>query len=1505
MILRRRTLGVGLGLFAGLLALRTLAGLQTFQFYDRIQVRYTLTPSSGLATNMQLVLVGPPGSTVLKQGIGASGYVEVNSLVTNTTYEVQTRQFTPAGMAIVDRVSHRLTPWVSGTLLANWTLKGSGAPVVIDTLVIPAGLKLELQDFTANGRLLQQLAIPELSLSGAGRFTGTGRLSLKNSELYGHWQLDSLDAIEVDRCYFSWPAGRLDFSGPSRSVHLGNSLFLSGLNLNPAGYATIEQCEFHGFDPANDNRWSPSLGSALLGCIVTGNAFHGTGLFVPRTLNTSPRFEGNSFLGREGFVGDRGAVTDRLSGNYWGGKRGPRPDPIPETLLTGWLDGFGGVSATAPADFGVLEEGTFHPAQATWLRPFPEIWVQAQRIGQNVLPGAIRQGRPVLLCFDVRVMEKELTGAQLTLHVNDGTTEFDLQPEAPPPALRRDYGDRPGKTQSPTGPGRTIDFIIPEWATEVPGLSWTLKLDATAVGGYANPGPRKDLAQGQISLSPGYARALRVAVLPVNIHVGGYPAAPAPISAMKVRDTLENDFQTLWPLRSDEVQVDLQSAFDFYGLRTSLPSRLWAFGMMSDLDGALNAFLQEYNAHVGPKMRYDRIVGVVGAGALNSIFASRVFGATYPGSRASLVDESSPGSAIHELGHTFHLYLNPEEYDVPARVRDQAWFDGQGGIVVEGVTAFRPEADLRESNAFRGRYHHFPSGGEGVYDFMGAIDPKWSMPSTHATIALELRALLGTTAREAALAGPPAAGMRRLLFQAAVQWEPDANPTPGFRYRLLPGTITCSDETGLMQIPLEDWLPVRASLEVDGLPYNKTLWNYAPGTANPTTTRLYRFTVDVPATSRYVALIDGASGKPVFASLLTSLTVTAQGPTPGLLGDAVTFSWGNAAGTTLPGITIIEGPVEHQVLFRAAPTDPWTPMTPHFLANQIQLTTHALPVSDRIEFLLRTTRGLNLAETTLKTYRIVNRPPAVQLLSPAPNLTCETNEPVTLSASGYDPEDGSHLGWRWTSSLDGPLGTNAVLPDRHLRPGRHTITVTATDAAGLATEQSVSLIVEHTTSVDLAVATNDLAISIPGRDPALGPSPALVPGVTNRITVTFRNQGVAGTARLRLSAQPPGSPELAWLDQTNDWTAFASERISFTFVPPPGTFRFRAQLDPLRRTDGAALVDPVPTNNSATWSFGNQSPAARGQLLTVDRAGRMELIPAGFDPEGAALSFRVTTPPTRGRLEGWVYWAPTNAPGPDALEFVANDGQTDSPPARIEFSIVEPIAPIVVGADVPALAGERLDYTPLLLFNPTRVTLQGLPGGMAADPFTGQITGFPAAAGTFVVTVTATNAAGTGTGQIRLLVGGQVTFANWAAALGLTGADAAPGADPDEDGVPNLLEYGFKSNPRAPDAGLSPRLDHRADGNVALVYRQRIGGAGWVGGDYHVQGLTYAVQTSPTLSPANWQTTTNTLPIFGTGEGLITRTPNGDGTETVSIPVRQPLSRGQLYLRLAVTPTGL
>jgi hypothetical protein len=88
----------------------------------------------------------------------------------------------------------------------------------------------------------------------------------------------------------------------------------------------------------------------------------------------------------------------------------------------------------------------------------------------------------------------------------------------------------------------------------------------------------------------------------------------------------------------------------------------------------------------------------------------------------------------------------------------------------------------------------------------------------------------------------------------------------------------------------------------------------------------------------------------------------------------------------------------------------------------------------------------------------------------------------------------------------------------------------------------------------------------------------------------------------------------------------------------------------------------------------------------------------------------------------------------------------------------------------------------------------------------------------------------------------------WASGYDLTGSDAETTADPDWDGMVNLIEYGLGGNPtNAMDVGILPffgRTD--ADGTNAFeyVYRRRI--------DAAARGLTYFLELNPDLVAGPW-----------------------------------------------------
>jgi len=88
-----------------------------------------------------------------------------------------------------------------------------------------------------------------------------------------------------------------------------------------------------------------------------------------------------------------------------------------------------------------------------------------------------------------------------------------------------------------------------------------------------------------------------------------------------------------------------------------------------------------------------------------------------------------------------------------------------------------------------------------------------------------------------------------------------------------------------------------------------------------------------------------------------------------------------------------------------------------------------------------------------------NQPPIAQIVAPEDGATFGKGVEVRFSGTGNDAEDGALTGTalKWTSSLDGELGTGATLASTTLASGLHRITLTATDSTGDQGAASVSV----------------------------------------------------------------------------------------------------------------------------------------------------------------------------------------------------------------------------------------------------------------------------------------------------------------------------------------------------------------------------------------------------------------------------------------------------------------
>jgi hypothetical protein len=116
-----------------------------------------------------------------------------------------------------------------------------------------------------------------------------------------------------------------------------------------------------------------------------------------------------------------------------------------------------------------------------------------------------------------------------------------------------------------------------------------------------------------------------------------------------------------------------------------------------------------------------------------------------------------------------------------------------------------------------------------------------------------------------------------------------------------------------------------------------------------------------------------------------------------------------------------------------------------------------------------------------------------------------------------------------------------------------------------------------------------------------------------------------------------------------------------------------------------------------------------------------------------------------------------------------------------------------------------------------------------------------------------------------------------------TGADAQITADPDGDSWNNLLEFAQGGNPNLPSGsglGLQVSTNASSTNGPTFSFRRRGGsGTGSTETGYTVDGITYTLKASPTLTTPNWQTGSSVIQQVGTPVN------NGDGTETVTVRI--------------------
>ena len=306
----------------------------------------------------------------------------------------------------------------------------------------------------------------------------------------------------------------------------------------------------------------------------------------------------------------------------------------------------------------------------------------------------------------------------------------------------------------------------------------------------------------------------------------------------------------------------------------------------------------------------------------------------------------------------------------------------------------------------------------------------------------------------------------------------------------------------------------------------------------------------------------------------------------------------------------------------------------------------------------------------------------------------------------------------------------------------------------------------------------------------------------------------------------------------------------------------------------------TPTSNYPNVSSPIAATGVVGTAFSYTILGKNS--PTSFGATGlpAGLSVNKTT--------GVISGKPTAAGQTNVTLSVANGAGTAT--QNLVLTVIPP-APVISGATTATgTVGTAFNYTIMASNSPTSYYATGLPAGLGVNTSTGLISGTPTTVGTSTVTLSASDAAGTGTAILTLTVNaGTTSFNTWeshyfnSTQLG-NPAVSGPAATPQGDGVTNLLKYLCDIDPSRPmtaaDRAVMPTLGTTADGkNLTLTYRQYV----------NLTGVTVTLQNSTDL--VTWTVVMNAGPTM-----VGTDATTGDPIMQMQVPITAP----QQFIRLNV-----
>jgi len=590
--------------------------------------------------------------------------------------------------------------------------------------------------------------------------------------------------------------------------------------------------------------------------------------------------------------------------------------------------------------------------------------------------------------------------------------------------------------------------------------------------------------QGSVSNAYVFAAGTAIRVLAVAVTANYGKGAIKSVSGTRWKK-MGNFMQNVYPLAEDNLVWDIHpTVLDASGSDYNLRE--------AEGDGCENlskalAKLIPARCKTKPQGKgcYDFVVGFIN-NTITQDNGKKLAGYVYTGTKAVVAvatDDDAPGTVAHELAHQYGIGDTYDDKDLssircsvnpaPNGFKGLDWDTGLKKVT--SCTAGRPASTLigKNEETINGAQvaasdHPYEATGRGslaeMADFMSEGGPwqkqLWITKDNYDWLFRRLVKQEPGLKDRSLVVGASETPQRFISFSGTLSQTDAVTLDPWKSYT---DTVTLVDSTGSLMVQAVDGAgivvastaftvqffmvhPVRALTEA---PFEGVV-NFPAGTVK----------FQVVKDGRVLAEVPVSANAPIVSGVTPRSTTTLNGP--------YTIAW---TGNDPDGNTLT-----YTVEYNPDATDPLS--TWMILADGLETASWTedfsqLPGGSHARIRVTAYDGALFAAAESAEFSVPLKAPEVFLDELPWGANYQEGGDILLTADAFDPQDGwlSDDRIRWTSSISGELGYGSELLARNLAAGRHRITVTATNSAGMSSSDTVEVLVGSTGSSKCFIAT--------------------------------------------------------------------------------------------------------------------------------------------------------------------------------------------------------------------------------------------------------------------------------------------------------------------------------------------------------------------------------------------------------------------------------------------------